>query len=144
LSRKWIAVGCGVIACAALAFSWTQSGEVVTLLTTGEAGETFKTDLWIVEIDSTLYLRASSEGASWFERIQKQHEVKLDRGRRRTPFRAIPISEDGLRASVNRAMAEKYGMLDRLVMLFRNVEESVPILLHDPPPQKRRQPGVTP
>ncbi len=39
-------------------------------------------------------------------------------------------------------MAQKYGMLDRVVMLFRDRDDSVPILLYNQPPRRERVLGV--
>ena len=39
-------------------------------------------------------------------------------------------------------MAQKRGMLDRIVMLFRDQDDLVPTLLHNQPPRRDRVLGV--
>jgi hypothetical protein len=47
-----------------------------------------------------------------------------------------------MRDAANLAMARKYGMIDRVEMLFRDRDDSVPILLNNEPPRRDRVLGV--
>ncbi len=123
---------------------WFDEGEVVRLITTDENGNEFETGLWIVDLEGVSYLRAESKDAAWIERIRKRPDVQLDRTGRRTDYRAIPIGDDDTRDSVSRAMAEKYGRLDRAVALFRDYSHSLPVRLQIRSPEQTRTIGLSP
>ena len=114
---------------------WFDEGEVVTLITIDENGHEFEIGLWIVDLDGVPYLRAKSTDATWLQRIRGRPDVQLDRAGRRDGYRAFPIVADDTRNSVSRAMAEKYGRLDRVVALFRDYNHSVPVRLQRRSPQ---------
>ena len=128
------AVGVALVATASF---WLEEGEVVTLITTNESGSEFETRLWIVEIDDIPYLRAETENTAWVERIRGRPDVQLDRAGQRTDYRAVPIGADDIRDSVCRAIAEKYGRLDRVVAWFRDYSDSVPVRLQSRSPEQR-------
>ena len=77
--------------------------------------------------------------AAWLLRIRDLPEVELLRGDQRTAYRASAVSDDAVRDSVNRAMAEKYGHVNRVLVLLRDHSNSVPIRL-DPRPSQRTVP----
>jgi hypothetical protein len=106
-----------------------EEGEVVTLVTTNDAGQEFETGLWIVDIDGASYLRAESASASWLDRIRARSDVQLERAGRRAPYRAIPLDGSQIRDAVNQAMDEKYGGLDRALVMFWDHSHAVPIRL---------------
>ena len=124
------------VALLASASFWLDEGEVVTLITTDENGHEFETGLWIVELDGVSYLCAASTDAAWLERVRGRPDVQLDRAGHRADYRAIPVSADDTRDAVSRAMAEKYGRLDRAVALFRDHRQSVPVRLQRRSPQQ--------
>lgn len=134
--RNLIIFACIAVALLASASFWLDEGEVVTLITTDENGHEFETGLWIVELDSVPYLCAASTGAAWLERIRARPDVQLDRAGRRIDYRAIPIDDGDTRDAVSRAMAEKYGRLDRAVAMFRDHRHSVPVRLQLRSPQQ--------
>lgn len=113
---------------------WLDEGEVITLITTGAQGQEFETGLWIVDVGGVPYLRAESAGASWLDRIRARPDVELERAGLRALYRAIPLDDAQTREAVNRAMAEKYGQINRALALFRDHSESVPIRLQGPQP----------
>ena len=123
---------------------WFDEGEVVRLITTDENGNEFETGLWVVDLEGVSYLRAESKDAAWIERIRKRPDVQLDRAGRRTDYRAIPIGDDDTRDSVSRAMAEKYGRLDRAVALFRDYSHCLPVRLQIRSPEQTRTIGLSP
>ena len=107
-----------------------DEGEVVTLSTRGADGDRYTTQLWVVEQGGELYLRAHFEGAKWLTRIRNQPEVELRREEARQSFFAGPVDDPEVRRAVNRAMATKYGLADRLASSLWNPERSVPVHLH--------------
>jgi hypothetical protein len=119
-----IAVGAIVIASYTL-----DEGEVVTLITRNGNGADYDTQLWIVDWDGELYVRAGSPRAQWLERLRAKPEVTLRRGDQTLALSARPKDDPETRAGVNARMAEKYGFADRLWGHLGDRRRSVPILL---------------
>jgi hypothetical protein len=114
------AFGLGVVAL-------SEAGEVVVLHTAGERGEDHTTRLWVVDVDGAAWLRAGQEGSGWYARLRAQPEVQLQRGEGSLPYRAVPVPEASER--INAAMAEKYGLADRIIALGRREGGSIAIRL---------------
>ena len=106
-----------------------DEGEVVVLTTTAPDGALYETQLWIVEHENSLYLRAASPKARWLERIRGSSSVMLLRGTARQEWLAVPLSSEALRDAVDQAMTRKYGTADRLWRYFRDGSQTVPIRL---------------
>lgn len=106
-----------------------DEGEVVTLHTVGPDGDRYDTQLWVVEEGGELYLRAHYAGAKWLERIRSEPVVELERGDASQKFVAGPVEDPEVRRAVNRAMAAKYGLADRLASSLWNPKKSVPVHL---------------
>ena len=121
-----------VAAALVLAALLLDEGEVVTLITYGE-GRSYQTQLWIVRLGGREHLRAGSSGARWLARLRVRPEVGLRRAEKSDAkaraYRARPSDEDGLRDRVNRAMAAKYGLADRLWGLLSDRRRAVPVVL---------------
>jgi len=115
----------GVIA----GFMLIDEGELVTLYSRGPDGDRYGTQLWVIEEGGELYLRAHYPGAKWLARIRDHHGVELRRGDASQSFLARPVDDPEVRRAVNRAMAAKYGLADRLASSVWNPEKSVPVLL---------------
>jgi hypothetical protein len=115
-------------------------GEVATLATFSADGVEYETQVWVVEGDGlpggtpgVVYLRAGSPEASWLARLRERPQVALERGEERRAYLALPEDDPALREGVNRAMAEKYGVSDRLIAYVFDRGEAVPIrLVPDP------------
>lgn len=112
-----------------------DEGEVVTVTTRDAAGQTFETQLWIVQLagneggEETSYLRASSPRSDWLARARLEPVVELRRGEVAGRWRMVPESGLELRRRVNQAMAEKYGLSDRLLVRLFDSAEMVPLRL---------------
>jgi hypothetical protein len=106
-----------------------REGEVATLTTLDAAGRPLESELWIVEPEGALFLRAGSEHEHWLEHVRAAPEAVLERAGRERRVRAVPSDDPQVRAAVNRAMAEKYGLLDRLWGALRDPSRSVPVRL---------------
>ena len=127
-----LAVG---IAVAAVVFTsmFFDEGEVVTLVTKNVDGAAFDTQLWIVQLDGHLYLRAGSSHARWLARLRENPLVTLKRGDEKLPFKAIPQDDPATLNAVNALMAEKYGYADRTLAYIVDRKHSVAILLEPRP-----------
>jgi hypothetical protein len=106
-----------------------DEGEVVTLHTSGSNGDHYDTQLWVVEEGGELYLRAHFSRARWLARVREHPEVELRRGDQSQHFVAGPLDDPQVRRAVNRAMAEKYGLADRLASALWDPQSSVPVHL---------------
>ncbi len=71
-------------------FMLIDEGELVTLHTRGPDGDHYQTQLWVIEEEGELYLRAHYAGAKWLARIRHQPEVELSRGDASDSFLARP------------------------------------------------------
>ena len=115
-----------------------DEGEVVTLYTAGPDGDQYGTQLWVIEEGGELFLRAHYGGARWLGRILQRPEVELRRGDVYCSLRAGPVDDPEVRRAVNRAMAAKYGLADRLASVVWDPERSVPVHLdRDDAPAER-------
>jgi hypothetical protein len=117
-----------------------DEGEVVNLTTVDADGALFDTQLWIVDIDGTGWLRAGRPVAHWLARVRAHPAVEVKRGESVGLYTAVPVDDATMRERVNRAMAEKYGTADRMTSRFLDPRRSVPIRLDpragDPLPRK--------
>jgi len=112
-----------------------DEGEVVTVTTRDAESQAFETQLWIVQLEGTestegtSYLRANSPRSEWLARARLEPAVELRRGEAVGHWRIVPESDPELRRRVNQAMAEKYGLSDRLLVLLFDSAEMVPLRL---------------
>jgi hypothetical protein len=116
-----------VLAAVAIASGWVDEGEVVQLTTYDARDHEHETDLWIVDVDGIRYVRADLPGADWLERLRANPEAELRRNGDLERVRAAPVDDPAVRAEVERAMAAKYGMLDRLVGVIRDEAKAVAV-----------------
>ncbi len=124
-----IAAGLAILIVVAAAETLSR-GEVVTVTTVAANGAVHDTPLWIVEIDGELYLRSGSRNAQWLARLDHEPIIWMKMKGERQRFHAVPLADDAhARKRVNRAMAEKYSLADRLLGLFVDSRDSVPIAL---------------
>ena len=106
-----------------------DEGEVVTVTTRDAEGAAFETQLWIVEVGGRSYLRANAPTSDWLERVRLGPDVEMRRGEAVGHWRVAPESDPERRRRVHQAMAEKYGLSDRLLTLFFDSAEMVPLRL---------------
>lgn len=105
------------------------TGEIVTLHTVDADGRDFKSQLWIVEIEGTNYLRSGNVESSWLERLGTHPRVEIERDDERTAFRATVVDDASLRQVLNDALAAKYGVADQLVGRTVDLSASMPVRL---------------
>ena len=106
-----------------------DEGEVVTVTTRDAEGQAYETQLWIVQLEGNSYLRANSPRSDWLERARREPAVELERGGTAGRWRIVAESDPELRGRVNQAMAEKYRLSDRLLVLLFDPAEMVPLRL---------------
>ena len=125
-------VGALLAACLVVSL-WFDEGEVVTLITTDEQAHEHETGLWLVDVDGDSYLRAQSVDTAWWVRARRDPDVRMLRGERLAEYRAIPVDDAAIRTSVDEAMSEKYGWLNRALLFARDHCDSVAIRLEPKP-----------
>lgn len=139
---RYLILLAGVAVAAVLAIAlWFDEGEVVTLVTFDGEGQGYETGLWVVEVDAAPHLRAYSVKSPWLRRLRKKPEVQVTRDGEQRWHHAVAIDDDELRDRVTAAMAEKYGGLNGVMLLFRDVSRAVPIRLE--PTSGDRMVGAT-
>lgn len=133
-----LTIGC-LVGALVLGVMIVPEGEVVTLSTLSPDGIEHETELWVVDGGvaggdaQDLYLRAHSEGAAWLERLRSQPQVELRRDGAEEAYVAHVLDGPEAREAVNRAMAEKYRVSDRLLAWMVDPMSSIPVrLVPDP------------
>jgi len=116
-----------------------DEGEVVTLTTRDAAGARFDTQLWIVELDGAVWLRAGRPDARWLARLRAEPRVSIQRGDDTAFYTATAVEDPAARERVNEAMAAKYGRADRWIHRIFSRERAVPVRLEPRQPD----PGET-
>jgi hypothetical protein len=128
--RQIMVVAALVISLIVGAVRFLGRGEVVTITTVAPNGVARETPLWIVEVGDELYLRAGSPNAQWLVHIDHEPLIWLEMGGVRQRVRAEPLRDElTSQRAVNRAMVAKYGVADRVVGLFFDPAQSVPIVV---------------
>jgi hypothetical protein len=90
-----------------------EQTEVAVLRTTDEHGAVHETKLWVVDLDGTAWVRVARPERSWFQRLGKRPEVELVRHGVALPYRALEIEDPEMRARIDAAFRDKYGLVDR-------------------------------
>jgi hypothetical protein len=108
---------------------YLDGGEVATLVTFDRMGRPMTTELWVVDVDGSTYVRAAGAGDSWLARAEAHPRVHLGRGGGLRTVMAVPVDDDSVRGAVDRAMARKYGLIERMVLVLRDPSQSVPVRL---------------
>jgi hypothetical protein len=126
-----------LLAVVAIGSAWIDEGEVVQLMTYDARAHSHETDLWIVDIDGRRYVRADVPGADWLERLHARPEAELRRDGVSERVVARFVDDPAVRAAVARAMAAKYGLLDRCTGVLRDEDAAVPVILEPIPTASR-------
>jgi hypothetical protein len=145
-----LTIGC-VIGLLVTSVMMVPEGEVATLSTVAPDGRDQETQVWVVDGEAlpgassdAVFLRAHSRRAGWLARLEAVPEVELVRDGEARPYRAQVDESASLREPLNRAMAQKYGVADRLLALVVDPAASVPVRLVPDPTREsaaRQQPG---
>jgi hypothetical protein len=110
-----------------LVFGASESGEVVVLRTSDDAGAVRETRLWVVEDQGAEWLRAGNPEVGWFVRLRARPEVEVERAGLARRVRAVPVPE--ARDRINDLMQAKYGWADSVVCLLASREIKIPVRL---------------
>jgi hypothetical protein len=112
----------------AVFFAGDLGGEVVRITTFDGIGTPFTTKVWIVEQGGpTLWIRAGSSNAEWYQRLVQRPGIQLERNGRTAPYRATPVTQ--ATPGINALMAAKYGWADWLIGLVRSRDNAVAVRL---------------
>lgn len=94
----------------------SESGEVVTVVTTDAGGRRHETRIWIVDHGGAQWIRTGSADSQWMARIRVNPEIEITRNGETRRYLAVPMPE--ARETVNALMAEKYGWGDQVIGLL--------------------------
>jgi len=89
-------------------------GEVVRLITQDTVGQPIDTQLWIADLPDGIYLRAGSSDVKWLSRLESGGAPALEREDQTVLIETFIVKDTNIREAVRAAMAEKYGLADRI------------------------------
>lgn len=138
--RTLITVMALVVVAFVVAVGRIPEGEVAELVTFDRNGRAIGTQLWIVDLDGQAWVRAPGRDASWLLRLRLNPTAHLSRGEGLVSVRAFPSADPKARTAVNRAMARRYGRLERAFHWLRDPEKTVPVRLEKLAPGARGAP----
>ena len=116
-----------LVGAAGLYAARNYGGEVAVLYTTDSHGQSYRTNLWVIGQDTSVWIRATSPSSLWLDRIINNPEVELRRGQILTSYKATPLTHR--RSRVNSYMAETYGWAEWLLAQVEDRSEAVPVYL---------------
>lgn len=96
------------------AFLVIGRGEVVRLITHDTVGQALDTELWIADLPDGTYLRAGSSEVEWLGRLESGGAPALEREDQTVLIETFIVDDTATREAVRAAMAEKYGLADRM------------------------------
>ena len=105
----------------------SESGEVVVVETTNAEGQVEETRLWVVDHDQAQWLRSGSPMAGWYQRLEANPQVSVERAGEVFTAQARPdVSQRGV---INELMREKYGWADQFISLMFGRDDAIAIEL---------------
>jgi hypothetical protein len=110
--RTVMIASAGVIVLIAITAALADRGEVAILKSRSGNQFWIGTRLWVVEVDGAIYVRGPNH-SGWVERVRADPEVWLTRGEATAQYHAATSADAGSLATVERAIAEKYGVTER-------------------------------
>jgi hypothetical protein len=112
-ARRWFAAVLAVLLALGVG-TWLagEQTEVAVLRSFDGEGAAHETKLWVVDLDGSPWVRVARPERGWFQRIRDRAEVELVRNGVALPYRAIEITDPEMRARVDAAFREKYGLVD--------------------------------
>ena len=112
-ARRWFAAVLAVrLALGVGTWLAGEQTEVAVLRSFDGEGAAHETKLWVVDLDGSPWVRVARPERGWFQRIRDRAEVELVRNGVALPYRAIEITDPEMRARVDAAFREKYGLVD--------------------------------
>jgi hypothetical protein len=112
-ARRWLgAILALLLALGVGTYLAGEQTEVAVLRSFDASGAAHATKLWVVDLDGSPWVRVARPERGWFQRVQDRAEVELVRNGVALPYRAIEITDPEMRARVDAAFREKYGLVD--------------------------------
>ncbi len=103
----------------------SESGEVVVVTITDEHGAPAETRLWVVDQAGDAWLRAGSASSGWYQRLQRNPEVVLERQGSTFDAKIVPVPAQ--RDTMNTLMREKYGWADAYISFLFSRDNALPL-----------------
>ncbi len=116
-----------LVAAGGLQVARSYGGEVAVLYTTDSSGHRYRTNLWVVAGESTVWIRSTTPNSPWLDRIINNPKVELRRGEILKSYTATPLTHR--RSRVNSYMADTYGWAEWLLAKVEDRSQAVPVFL---------------
>lgn len=127
---RWLLTAVPALVCAVVIGALAvPMGEFVEIWTVDGQGHRYASEVWVVEVDGTEYLRSGWPDSHWLRRLRAHPVAEVERDGQIHRYRAVVVDDPAVREAVNEAMAAKYGVADRLIRYAVDMNESVPIRL---------------
>ena len=94
------------------------------VLTTADGATT---RLWVVDHDGSAWLRSGDPGSAWFQRINSNAAVEVERNGKRFAAKVAP--DVAYRDLINALMRQKYGAADWFIHALLGRGDATPIRL---------------
>jgi hypothetical protein len=106
-------------------FDWTPAREesVIEVLTADADGDLRETPVWIVVVEGAGFVRTNE--SKWLANIRRGSPVRLRVRNVESAMVASEVADAALRARVEAAFKDKYGMMQRVMSWFRMREPVV-------------------
>jgi hypothetical protein len=124
--RHWLpALAFALAAAPAAASDWSPFAEtdVVHVVTTDEDGAERDTKVWFVVVDGDGFVRTND--SRWLANIRRGSPLALRLEEVERPVAAEEVSDAAVAAAVEEAFKQKYGLVQRVMSVFRMREPTV-------------------
>jgi len=118
---------------AAAETSWSpfEEASVVQIVTQDEDGSKRDTPVWFVVVDGAGYVRTND--SRWLANIRRGSSVALRLDETERPVASEEVSDAAVTDAVEEAFKTKYGLMQRMMSVFRMREPTV-LRLREPAP----------
>jgi len=106
-------------------FDWSpfERESVIHVLTRDEDGAVRNTKVWVVVVDGSGYVRTNA--STWLENIQRNPEIEVQASGHAYLMRTDEVKDAAVKEQVEEAYKEKYGLVQRVMSVFRFREPTV-------------------
>jgi hypothetical protein len=106
-------------------FDWSpfERESVIRVLTHDEDGAVRNTKVWVVVVDGAGYIRTNA--STWLENIERNPEIEVQASGHAYLMRADEVKDAAVKEQVEEAYKEKYGLMQRVMSVFRFSEPTV-------------------
>ena len=96
---------------------------MIEIITTDPDEDLRETKVWIVVLDGTGYIRTNN--SRWLANIRRGSPIALRANEWESRVTAVEIDDPALKAKIETAFKQKYGLMQRMMSFFRISEPTV-------------------